>query len=92
MSPVLDTVHCLHHHTIHCSTALPNVSTRNAVGLHNRRRCDDLNSEKKLGTNSWGKRFNLSIFDVSFVDTYNVYTQSLAYEDTSHVFFVALDE
>ena len=26
-SPVLDTVHCLQHRTIHCSTALPTVST-----------------------------------------------------------------
>ena len=27
-SPVLDTVHCLQHRNIHCSTVLPTVSTR----------------------------------------------------------------
>ena len=51
---------------------------------HNQRRCDDLKLDPKLGT--------LSIFGVSVVETYNVATQFLAYEDTSHVFFYALSE
>ena len=55
-----------------------------AINRKNQRRCDDLKLDPKLGT--------LSIFGVSVVETYNVATQFLAYEDTSHVFFYALSE
>ena len=63
-----------------------------AFDWHNLRRCDDLKLEKKLGTHNWGWCVNLSIFCVSIVDTYNVSTQLLAYEETSCVLFCALYE
>ena len=46
-----------------------------------------------MGTHSLHKHVNLSIFCVSVVDTYNVATQSLDYEENSRVFFLcALSE
>ena len=36
-------------------------------------------------THSWDKIVNMSAFDVSVVDTYNVAAKPLAYEETSHV-------
>ena len=45
-----------------------------------------------LGTYSWDKLVNLCIFSVPVFDTYNVATHSLAYGDTSSLFFCALDE
>ena len=67
-------------------------ATCSKIVQNNQIRCNDLKLEKKLGTHSWGRRVNLSIFSVSVVDTYNVATQSLAYEETSHVLFCALAE
>ena len=63
-----------------------------SVGRHNKKRCDDLKLEKKLETYSRYQSFNLSIFGVSVVDTYNVATQYLEYEETSRAFFFALVE
>ena len=40
-----------------------------AFELHNRIRCDDMKLENKLGTNSWDKHVDLSIFGVSVVET-----------------------
>ena len=62
------------------------------VQQNNQRSCDDLNLKKKLYTHSWDRHVIMSIFRVSVVDTYNVATQSLYYEDTSHLFFCNLDE
>ena len=45
-----------------------------------------------MGTGSWDRLVNLSIFCVSVVDTYSVATRSLAYEETSRVFFYDLAE
>ena len=45
-----------------------------------------------MGTYSWDKYVNLHIFIVPVLDTYNVATRSLAYEDTSSLFFCDLDE
>ena len=67
-------------------------ATCSAIDRHNRRSCDDIKLEKNLVNKSWEKRANLRIFGVSVVDTYNVATQSLYYEDTSHLFFCNLDE
>ena len=62
-----------------------------SVEQRNRRRCDDLKLENKLGTHSWDKRVNLIFYGVSDVETYNFSTQYIAYEDTFRVFFCALD-
>ena len=67
-------------------------ATHSAVDRNNRRRCADIKLEKKLGTHSWDTGFNMSIFGVSVVETYNVSTQSLSYENTSHVMFCDLSE
>ena len=56
-----------------------------------RYRCDDLKLGKKLGNHDWDHRVNMSIFGVSVVDTYNVESQSLEYEDNSHEFLCDLD-
>ena len=60
-----------------------------ATAWKNQRRLDYLKLEKKLGTHSWYQRVNLSIFGVSVVGIYNVATQYLAYEETSHALFWA---
>ena len=59
---------------------------------NNQRSCNNLKLEKNLGTQSWYQRVNLRIFSVSVVETYNVATQYMAYEDNSHIFFCALTE
>ena len=59
-----------------------------AVDQNNRRRCDDIKLEKKMGTHIWYKRVNLSIFGVSFVDTYNITNKSLSCEYTSRLFIL----
>ena len=43
------------------------------VDQHNRKRQDDLNLEKKLGTHDWSKRVNMSIFGMLVVDAYLMY-------------------
>ena len=65
-------------------------ATRNTVDRHNRRKCDNLKLEMKLGTHIWEKLVNLSIFGVSVVYTYNVSAQYLAYEETYHMIFCDL--
>ena len=40
-----------------------------AVYWYNRRKCDGLKSEKKLGSHSWDKRVNMVIFGVSIFET-----------------------
>ena len=51
------------------------------VDHQNRRRCDDIKLDKKLGAHNWYKQVILSIFHVYVVYTYNDATQSLAYEE-----------
>ena len=58
----------------------------------NRRRRGDLKLEKKLGTKIRDKCVYMSIFGVSVVDTYNVATKYLTYEETSNVFFCDFSE
>ena len=53
------------------------------IDRHNRRRCNDIKLEKKLGTHDWDRRVNMIICDVSVVDSCTLATQSLEYEDTS---------
>jgi hypothetical protein len=45
------------------------------IDLHNRRRHDTLNVEKKIQVKEWSMRVNLSIFAMIVVDTYLVYSQ-----------------
>ena len=63
-----------------------------SINWHNRRGYDDLKLEKKLGTHYWDHNVNMSIFGVSVVDTYNIATKSLIYEDTSNTFFCYFSE
>ena len=63
-----------------------------SVEWYNRRSCDDIKSEKKLGTHCWYWCVNMSVFGVSVVEYYNVYKQPLAYKETSHELFCALDK
>ena len=67
-------------------------NTFSDVDRKNRRRCNYINSEKKLGTHNGNKCVILSIFGLSFVDTYNVATKSLNYEDNYHVLFYDFGE
>ena len=67
-------------------------ATCSGIEEQNRRRCDDLKWENKLGTCSWDKRVNMGIFGVSVVDTYNVATQYLAGEINYHVLFCDFSE
>ena len=55
-------------------------------------RCDVINLEKKLNSNSWDKRVNMSIFGISVFCTCNVTTNYLAYEYNFCVFFYDLSE
>ena len=59
---------------------------------HDQRRCDYIKLEKKFGTKIWDWHVSLSIFGVSVVDTYNITTQMLSYENTYNVFLCDLDE
>ena len=45
------------------------------VDRHNRCRQDDLDLEKKLGTQDWSKRFNMSLLGICIVDTWLAYSQ-----------------
>ena len=40
------------------------------IDSHNRCRQDDMNLEKKIETNDWSKRFNMSIFGMTVVDAW----------------------
>ena len=62
------------------------------VEWDNRRSCDDIKSEKKLGTHCWDWCVIMSVFGVSVVNYYNVSKQLLAYKETSHELFCALDK
>ena len=42
------------------------------------------NLEKNLGDHNWDRHVDMSIFGVSVVYTYNVSTQYISCEDTSH--------
>ena len=61
-----------------------------AIFWGNQISCNDLKLYKKLGNYIWDQRVNMGVFGVSIVDTYNVETQSLAYEDTYHAIFYTL--
>ena len=67
-------------------------ATRSDFDKNNQRRCDDIKLEKRLGTHIWYLSVNMSIFVVSVVDTYNVATKSLAYEETYNLFLYDLAE
>ena len=43
------------------------------IDQHNRKRQDDVNLEKKLGTHDWAKRVNMSIFGMLVMDAYLMY-------------------
>ena len=45
-----------------------------------------------MGTHIWNWRVDMGIFGVYFLDTYNVTTQSITYEETYHVLLFALAE
>ena len=45
------------------------------VDRHNRCRQDDLDLEKKLGTQDWSKRFNMSLLGICIADTWLAYRQ-----------------
>ena len=49
-------------------------ATWSAIYQNNKRKCNYIKLEKKLGTHSWDHQVNLSTFGVSVVDTYNVST------------------
>ena len=45
------------------------------IDQHNRKRQDDLDLEKKIGTHDWSKRVNLSILGIVTVDAYLSYIE-----------------
>ena len=55
-----------------------------AILRNNQRRWNDIKLEKKLVTQSWCQGVNPGTSGVSVVNTYNVETQYLAYEETSN--------
>ena len=50
-------------------------STCGKIDQHNRRSHDTLKHEKKVETNDWSKRVNLSILGMIIVDSYLIYSQ-----------------
>ena len=50
--------------------------TCGVIGQHNRHRQDNLKTNKKLETTKWDMRVNLTIFSMSVVDTWLVYSQA----------------
>ena len=67
-------------------------ATYSAVDNHNRRSWDDIKLEKHFSTHSWEKNVNLSMLGVSVIYTCNYTNQSLAYEETCHLFLCDLGE
>ena len=59
---------------VELDTSKPSASdmyyaTCRSVDQHNRRRCDDIKSEKNSGTQSWDIHVNMSIVGVSVVNS-----------------------
>ena len=63
-----------------------------AIEHHNLIRYNDINLDRKLGTHYWYQRVKLSILGVYIVETYNLATQSLSYEETYNTFFCGFSE
>ena len=62
------------------------------IGQHNRHRQDNLKTNKKLETTKWDMRVNLTIFSMSVVDTWLVYSQATGSTELQSGFFVRLAE
>jgi hypothetical protein len=62
------------------------------IDLHNRRRHDTLNMEKKIQVKEWLMRVNLSIFAMIVVDTYLVYSQLKDHAECEKDFYGYLAE
>lgn len=62
------------------------------IDRHNRCRQDDLQIEKKLGTDSWSTRVNLSIFAMCVVDCWLVYKAATKSQEDQKTFYSSLAE
>jgi hypothetical protein len=62
------------------------------IDQHNRSRQADLGIERKLGTNDWSKRVNLSIFSMIVIDALFVYKEATLSDESPNLFFHKLAE
>jgi hypothetical protein len=62
------------------------------IDQHNRSRQADLGIERKLGTNDWSKRVNLSIFSMIVIDAMFVYKEATLSDESPNLFFHKLAE
>ena len=62
------------------------------IDQHNKRRHDTLRLEKKIETNDWSKRVNLSIFAMTVVDSFLLYNQLVDDKESEMVFYAKLAE
>ncbi len=62
------------------------------IDRHNRCRQDDLQVERKLGTDNWAMRLNLSLFSMCVVDCWLVYKAATETTEDQKSFYCALAE
>jgi hypothetical protein len=62
------------------------------IDRHNRCRQDDLDLEKKIQTQDWARRFNMSLFGMCVVDAWLAYKQVTSSSEDQREFYTKLSE